>query len=245
MFRNIVMLFIVISLASCSNNKTSKEDPATIVQECIKTHGGEAYKNMDVQFTFRDKTVRLMHNNGLYSYERRFTDSSGKAIEDVLTNSGFVRKINGEVVSLSEKEVDSYREATNSIAYFMLLPYKLSEPAVQLRSEGSASIGDNIYDKVGVSFSADGGGKDHEDEFCFWINAKTHTMDYLSYANGGPRFRKATKRDTVGGIIFQNYENYQVLDTIIHPSQYDSAHEKGNSKLLSVIEQTDYKNNLK
>lgn len=245
MLKNLLLVFISLSLVACFGDKTNHEDPATIVQECIKTHGGEAYKNMDVSCTFRDYSIRIMQKNGLYTYERSTTDSVGNVIKDVVNNEGLTREINGKVATLTAKEMDTYSNAANSVAYFMLLPYKLSEPAVQLSWEGTSSVDGNMYNKIGVSFSADGGGKDHEDEFCYWINAKTHTMDYLSYANGGPRFRKATKRDTVGGIIFQNYENYQILDTTISTSAYDDAYKKGNMKLLSVIVQTGYKNNLK
>jgi hypothetical protein len=134
-----------------------------------------------------------------------------------------------------------YKEATNSIAYFVLLPYKLSEPAVQLEYLGQITINQQLYNKVKVSFRQEGGGKDYGDIFCYWFNAKTKMLDYLAYANGGPRFRKATQRTTVKGIVFQNYDNYVLLDSNIITSNYDSAYIKQRIKLLSKIEQTDFK----
>jgi bacterioferritin (cytochrome b1) len=65
----------------------------------------------------------------------------------------------------------------------------------------------------------------------------------LSYANGGPRLRKATKRETVGGIVFQDYENYEILDKTISTTEYDKAFLEGKSKLLSKIEQSNYSAN--
>ena len=68
-------------------------------------------------------------------------------------------------------------------------------------------------------------------------------MDYLSYSSGGPRFRKATKRDKVDGITFQNYENYELKDTTLATYNYDKAFLAGDAKLLSIIEQQNYKSN--
>jgi hypothetical protein len=54
---------------------------------------------------------------------------------------------------------------------------------------------DKQYDVVGVTFGQDGGGKDFDDEFHYWINKQTHKVDYLAYSyrtnDGGVRFRTA------------------------------------------------------
>lgn len=68
-------------------------------------------------------------------------------------------------------------------------------------------------------------------------------MDFLSYANGGSRFRKAVKKDTIAGIIFQDYENYQVLGSSIETFNYDTEFIAGRVKLLSKIEQQNYNDN--
>jgi hypothetical protein len=45
----------------------------------------------------------------------------------------------------------------------------------------------------GSNFGQDGGGKDFDDEFHYWINKQTHKIDYLAYNyqndDGGVRFR--------------------------------------------------------
>jgi hypothetical protein len=43
------------------------------------------------------------------------------------------------------------------------------------------TIKDKQYDVVGVTFGQDGGGKDFDDEFHYWINKQTHKVDYLAY----------------------------------------------------------------
>jgi len=84
-----------------------------------------------------------------------------------------------------------------------------------------------------VIFDQKGGGKDYEDEFFYWINWQTNTLDYLSYANCGPRLRKAVKRETACGIVFQDYE---ILDETISTTECDKAFLEGKAKLLSKIE---------
>lgn len=214
-----------------------------IIDQCIEAHGGENYREFDVSFDFRKFKVRLTQTGAQFSYERTMTDSLNNVYHDSLTNNTFVRKLNGKPLELSQKDTDKYREGTNSIAYFVLLPYKLSEPAVNLKYVGEITIENQKYDKIKVTFDQEGGGKDHEDEFCYWINRQTHTLDYLSYANGGPRFRKATKRETIGGIVFQDYENYEILDKTISTTEYDKAFLEGKYKLLSKIEQSNYVSN--
>lgn len=65
-------------------------------------------------------------------------------------------------------------------------------------------------------------------------------MDYLSYASGGPRFRKAIKREKVDGVVFQDYENYEVPDSTLATFNYDKAFTSGSVELLSKIEQSNY-----
>lgn len=229
--------------SSSSAKKEIDEKAKAIVDQCIEAHGGSHYQAFDVSFDFRKFKVRLKQTGAQFSYERTMTDSLNNVYHDSLTNDAFVRKLNGKPLELSQKDTNKYREGTNSIAYFVLLPYKLSEPAVNLKYVGETTIANQSYDKIKVTFDQEGGGKDYEDEFCYWINRQTHTLDYLSYANGGPRFRKAIKRQTVGGIVFQDYENYEILDKTLPTTEYDQAFLAGKSKLLSKIEQSNYVSN--
>lgn len=227
----------------CMAQKAIDKKAQKVIRECVAAHGGKHYQNFDISFDFRKYKVSIWVKNADFKYERTTQDSSKNDILDVLNNAGFVREINGVKQILSAKEEDRYREGLNSIAYFALLPFKLTDPAVNLAHIGTIKIDDQKYDKIKVWFNAEGGGKDHEDVFCYWINQKTHTLDYLSYANGGPRFRKATKRATVSGIVFQDYENYEILDKTIRTDEYDKAFMQGKAKLLSKIEQVNYKAN--
>ncbi|NBB23484.1 hypothetical protein GVN20_29335 [Runella sp. CRIBMP] len=233
----LLFLFVFSPVQSPQNPTTPKQ----IFEACVKAHGGNNYEKFDISFDFRKFRYRISQEGEKFSYERTTTDSLKNVIVDVLDNPHFERKINGVQQSLSAKDESKFRESTNSIAYFVLLPYKLLDKAVNLEWMGTTEIEGQQYDKIKVWFDVEGGGKDHEDVFCYWINQKTKTLDYLAYDNGGPRFRKATKRETVGGIVFQDYENYELSDTTLKVFEYDAQFVVGKTKLLSKIEQANYK----
>ncbi len=235
----ITMLIII----SCSDRNRGDRKAIDIVEACIKKYGGENYRSMDISFDYRIFRVRLKQDGDAFSYERTFKDSLGNDIHDVLTNDDFRREINGKKVSLSGKDKEKYKEGLNAVAYFVLLPFKLSEPAVKLKYFEKAAIGQQEYHKIGVTFAQDGGGKDHEDEFCYWISVADSSMDYFSYSNGGPRFRKAIAQNTISGIIFQDYENYKILDSTLATKNYDQAFIAGQDSLFSIIRQTNYSSN--
>lgn len=230
------ILGIFLLFQSCQAQKNQDPKAATIVKQCIETHGGRNYRNFDISFDFRAFKVRLKHQGGKFRYERSTRDTSGQLIVDVLSNEGLARSING----VAQTPEDKYRESVNALAYFALLPYKLNEPAVNLKYIGEIQIGDQRYDKVEVTFDQEGGGKDFQEVYCYWINQQTHTMDYLSYSTGGPRFRKAIRQEKVGGILFQDYDNYEIKDTTLATRDYDREFMAGKAILLSKIEQSNY-----
>jgi hypothetical protein len=239
MKKNIILLLIVLGFEACKE-KTDKA--REIVDKSIEAHGGAKYKNFTAEFDFRKFHIKLIQKAGngevtRFQYERISKDSANNEIWDVLNNEGFLRIINGKKVNLSDKEITKYTNAINSVAYFVLLPYKLKDKAVNLEYLGETTIEKEKYDKVKVWFDKEGGGKDFEDVYCYWFNQKTHLIDYLAYTNGGPRFRRVKNRQTVGGIVFQDYENFAITDTTIQAFDYDKAFIAGKDSLLSLIEQ--------
>jgi hypothetical protein len=170
MLKHIRIFALLLLTLSCNTKRNDDTKAIKIIEQCIEKHGGKNYSNMDVSFDFRQFNVHLKQNEGTFLYERTMTDSMNQVLHDVITNDTFYRKVNGKKQDLSPKDFDKYREGINAIAYFVLLPYKLSEPAVKLKYLGEIMIENKSYDKIGVSFNAEGGGKDYEDEFCYWIN---------------------------------------------------------------------------
>jgi len=184
-----------------------------LIVETINAHGGERYNQAHYGFTFRDKAYTLLHNQNKSLYT--VTSIKNKdTILDVLDNDKLTRTVNGKAVALSEKDYAKYHEAINSVLYFATLPYKLKDKAVNKTHEGVTMVKGKKYELLGVSFDQEGGGKDYDDKFLYWINASTKTVDYLAYSystnNGGVRFRTAINPRTIKGIRFQDYINYKV-----------------------------------
>ncbi len=219
----------------------SQDKAQVIIKKSIKAHGGKAYNNFAVSLDFRQFHLVLTQNKTLFQYERTMTDSTQTVWHDVLNNDGFYRERNGIKVDLSEKDAKRYREGINSQAYFLLLPNKLNDKAVILNYLGEATVEGQKQYKIKVSFQKEGGGNDYEDVFCYWINQKTYLIDYIAYSEGGPRFRKATMRQKADGIVFQDYDNYEIKDKTIPTSDYDRVFTEGGARLLSKIEHRNIK----
>ena len=236
MVRYLLPLCIILSftLAACQPENPAK----TIIDQAVAAHGGDAYQNKRIAFDFRQYHLVLEQHDGKFRYERTYADSSGTPVREVLTNDSFARSLNDKPQELDTAQIGKYSRAVNSIAYFVLLPFKLIDPAVQPDVVGESQIDGQLYDKVRVRFRAEGGGKDHGDTFYYWFNRVTHTMGYLAYSEGGPRFRKAVNPQTVGGIRFQDYINYKSdNDDTTSVATYDRRYQARQLPVLSTIQQ--------
>ena len=237
MFRSLTVSFaFLLYITAC---KQPPDKAKQLINDATAAHGGDAHQNKRIEFDFRTFHLVLETQGERFRYERTYSDSANVPIREVLTNANFSRFMAGQPQQLDTAQVGKYSRAVNSIAYFALLPVKLNDPAVQSEYIGEATVDGNVYDKVRVRFRADGGGKDYQDVFCYWFNRKTHTMDYLAYSEGGPRFRKAVNPQVVGGIRFQDYINYEAPKTDTSAvSSYDQKYTAGQMTELSRIEQT-------
>ncbi|MGB5274183.1 MAG: DUF6503 family protein, partial [Flavobacteriaceae bacterium] len=111
--------------------------------------------------------------------------------------------------------------------------------AVNKTYAGETTIKEKNYDVLEITFDQKGGGKDHDDEFMYWIDTDTKHIHYLAYryssSGGGVRFRSAYNPRMVSGIRFQDFINYEApvgtpLDSL--PGLYEA----GKLKELSKIE---------
>ena len=66
-------------------------------------------------------------------------------------------------------------------------------------------------------------------------------MDHFAYSSGGNRFRQVLRTQRAGGVIFQDYINYQMPldDSTTSVLKYDSLYEAGKLRELSRIELLD------
>jgi hypothetical protein len=221
-------------MMGCQSNQQAR----TIIDAAVVAHGGDAHQNKRIEFDFRQFHIVLEHPEGRFRYQRAYRDSTGTQIDEILTNDGLTRSLNGKRQSLDAAQTKRYSQSVNAVAYFMLLPGKLTDPAVLPDYAGETKIDGQLYDKIRVRFRAEGGGDDFQDTFFYWFNQQTHTMDFLAYSSGGPRFRRAINPRTVGGIRFQDYINYKgdVTDTT-SVGDYDRRYQARQLPELSRIEQ--------
>ncbi len=242
----IYIILIVLFLAACG--KTANEslpeeqpDPAqTVIEKAIEVSGGEKYLNSTIRFDFRDRSYVGTRKNGLFIYERLFTDSLGN-YHDILDNKGFTRRLNDQDIDVVDSMAQKYTNSVNSVLYFALLPYGLNDPAVIKEYLGETEIGEKRYHKVKITFMQEGGGVDYQDVFVYWVNMENHFIDYFGYTyetdGGGKRFREAYDPQIVNGIRFQNYINYEPKEgDTTDITQFDSLYVSGQLDTLSLIE---------
>lgn len=227
-------LVFTLFLVSCQ-----QQDATQIINMVIEVHGGELYNAVEVEFDFRDHHYKSYYNQGAYKYERLLKDSSDQ-VQDILTNEGFTRKINGNVAQVTEKRAAAYSRSINSVMYFAFLPFKLNDQSVIKKYLGKARIKGQDYHKIEVTFQEDGGGEDFEDVFIYWIHPEAYTMDYLAYVyhtdGGGKRFRAPYNSRTIEGLKFADYINYEEPKEPFSIADYDSLFDADELPELSKIE---------
>lgn len=235
---------IILFFTSCTQEK--KELTADeIINKAIENAGGERYGNAEIDFVFRKREYKSTREGGKFQYERILIDSMGNKIHDVLNNKGLERFVNDTVTKLQDSLVLPVGNSINSVHYFVQLPYGLNVPAANKKLLGKDSIAGREYYEVQVTFSEEGGGTDHEDEYLYWIDTQNFEVDYLAYNfevnDGGIRFRKAFNPRIIQGIRFVDYENYKYEELSTALKDLDSLYEKRELELLSVIETKDVK----
>jgi hypothetical protein len=222
---------------TATGKQLSKAD--SIVDRTIEAHGGKLYDNADYSFVFRGTKYRFQNNETTYAYSSEI-QKGDSLIKNVMTPDKFERSINSNLQALNKEKTSQYSEALNSVIYFAMLPYKLQDTSVNRKFIEETTIKDKQYDVVGVTFGQDGGGRDFDDEFHYWINKQTHKIDYIAYNyrtnNGGVRFRTAFNTRVIDGITFQDYINYEApLETPLKdlPILYEQGKLKEVSQILT------------
>ncbi len=234
--RSLVLIFLLLLVLSCSGPLT---DPQQIVDKSIEVHGGEKYAHSTLSFDFRNRHYVAMTDDGKFSYERIFKDSTS-TIHDFLTNDGFVREINGQQQVLPDSMVKKYTSSVNSVIYFAQLPYRLNDPSVNKKLMGTTILEGQPYYKVEITFGEEGGGEGYSDTFYYWIHQETFVMDYLAYffeedKMWDIRFRKAFNRRKVNGILFQDYINFKPKASDAPFKDSESLYASGQFEELSRI----------
>ena len=216
-------------------------DPQYIVDQAIQAHGSRVLDNAILEFDYRGKHFIASRNNGQFTYERIYQDSTG-SVREVLNNEEAFKEVDGTRVELTEKKRYIIQETLNSVVYFGFVPYFLNDPAVIKKYLGESTVDNEPYHQVEITFMQENGGPDYEDRFVYWFHKETYAMDYLAYDfhinDGGTRLRKAFNIRTIEGVRVSDFYNYS-SDILPQPGTpietYGKVLADGNAKLLSEI----------
>ena len=246
-------LALAALLAACADAPASgpsgDAESVALVRAAQEAHGADALEGATLLFTFRGDPFVAWRDGGRFRYTRTTTDSLGREVVDVLDNDGVSRSVAGEAVPLAEDEARRIETAVNSVVYFATLPAALSDAAVRARSLGPDSVAGQRYDLLEVTFAQDGGGRDWEDRYLYWLHPERHTLDYLAYtyelspgASGeddtGHRFRRVLGTSDAGGFRVQDYENL-TADSLSRLEDYPAALARGRTRAVSEVRTED------
>tara|TARA_B100000927_G_scaffold97762_1_gene79017 strand:+ start:57784 stop:58515 length:732 start_codon:yes stop_codon:yes gene_type:complete len=234
MKKKIILLFLI--LVSCSNS--SHISTSQIINKSIKAHGWDQ-EDFSIVFDFRDYQYELKRKNKFYSFQRT-TKKEGNVVKDLMSSKKKLKRfINNKSVELSDSMTNVFSNSLNSVMYFFQLPRPLKDQAVITKYLGLAKIFNEKYWTIKVTFKENGGGKDYQDEFRYWININNGQIDYLAYnyltEGGGTRFRQAVNKQLNQGFIFQDYINFKPNVKFVSLDSLPILFEAGNLIKVSNI----------
>ena len=247
MKNKVFFLLLSLVLVGCKEAKDSGDLDAennkaqSIIDESIKVSGADAYDAFNLRFNFRDRQYISRRHGGNFEYTRITVDSTGTITKDIHSNvRPFERSINDQRVEISDTLATKIENSINSVNYFVLLPYGLNDPAVNKSYLGLEQIKSTNYHKIKVTFDQEGGGKDFDDVYVYWINENSNKIDYLAYSyhvdGGGMRFREAYNERYFEGIRIVDYNNFKPINDTAELHDLAKAFENDELKLLSKIE---------
>ena len=227
-----ISLFLLLA---CQNSKNLSAE--ALIEASVEAHGMNEFNKKAIEFQFRNYRYSQTQDKQGLVYTRR-KNTTPNILDLLHSKNGFQRTLAGEKVALSDSIALIYSESLNSVLYFFRLPLSLKDPGAIKTLMDTEQINGRAYQKVGVYFTSENGGVDHQDTFRYWFDKEIKTLDYLAYQYhtnaGGVRFRVAINRRAIEGLVFQDYENYTVpkntpLDDL--PKMY----EEGKLELVSLI----------
>ena len=242
----LALAVLVLTLGACGRPAPQGDARALALIDRARAHHGSALLDRaEVTFQFRGTPFVLRRDGGRFRYARTTTDSLGRTVEDVVDNDGTYRIIDGVEVRLDSAQAARTETAVNSVAYFALLPAPLADPAVRARLLTPDHVGGQDYDRVEVTFAREGGGRDHQDRYVYWLRQADGEIGHYAYsyletpgdtarAATGTRFRVPLGGRRVGGVLFQDWRNLSA-DSLGALEQFGDAYDRGRTFTVSEV----------
>jgi len=236
----LLILFIALVLFNCNEKEAKAINAEEIINKSITASGVKKLDNAVISFDFRDKHYEAGRYGGNFVMKRQFIEATDTII-DYLSNKNFERRVNGSLIAVQDSLVTLYSASINSVHYFAVLPYGLDGKAVNKKYLDSVNLKGQMYHKIKVTFSKDGGGEDFEDIFIYWVNTETSKIEYLAYSYNeddgkGLRFREAYNERTINEVRFVDYNNYKPKNDTVNLEDLDELFVENKLEFISKIE---------
>ena len=173
-----IAAFFVANLAAQSN-----PSPESIADQVMQALGGkEAWdQTRFLRFTFGRRTHNWDKWTGRHRIEGQTQDGKKYLVlHNLNTRQGEAwldgQKLEGDA---AKEWLDRAYQAWINDTYWLLMPYKLRDPGVNLAYAGSEQIDGKTYDKLHLTFG--NVGLTPKDQYWAWINRDTHLMDRWAF----------------------------------------------------------------
>lgn len=245
----LALLLAFVGLAACDRAPTGPigdADAVALVRAAREAHGSDRLDARTLHFTFRGTAFSTWTDGGRFRHTRTSADSLGREVRVVVDNDGVARTVGGaDAPFADDAERLAAAESVGSVVYFVRLPAPLTDPAVRVRSLGRDTVDGAPYDALEVTFAQDGGGRDWQDRYVYWLHPARRTVDFLAYsyrespgdtarAATGHRFRRLVGVQTVDGLRVQDYENLSA-DSLARLEDYPDALAAGRTFRVSEV----------
>lgn len=237
---NIVLILFGMIALSCNEPDKNLTDSQAIVDNAIQISGKDKLNHSTLKFSFRNVDYTSEGKCNYFVYERRFNRQDSLIRDSYNTQTGLKRYINDSIEPIADSTAFKYAESLNSINYFIQLPLRLNDEAVQKTYIGLDTIRGKAYHNLMVKFDENNGGTDFQDVYYYWFGKEDYKLDYLAYSfvvnGGGIRFREAYNERIIKGVRFVDYKNYKPKNKDTNLNNISKAFENNNLELLSEIE---------
>jgi hypothetical protein len=186
MHRILLATLMALCLAGALSAQTAAPAPGAsdVANQVMQALGGkEAWDNTHfLRFTFAGRrTHHWDKHTGRHRVEGQTPEGKKYVVlENINTHQGEAwldgKKVEGDEL---KTWLDRGYGAWINDTYWLLMPYKLQDPGVNLTYEGTEQLDGNTYDKLHLSFG--NVGLTPGDEYWAWINRDTHLMDRWAY----------------------------------------------------------------
>jgi hypothetical protein len=216
-----IALTLAIVLARPGAGESSPQALA-VADAMIQALGGQAAWDSThfIHFTFNGRRTHTWDKwTGRHRVEGQTKDHEPYVVLDNIVTHQGTAYVNGKQIEgeLAKQMVDNAYAAWVNDTYWLLMPYKIKDPGVNLSYAGEDQIDGKAYDKLALTFGQVG--LTPGDHYWVWINRDSHLMDRWAYLlQDQPRDAAPTAWLWQG---WQPYDKIQLAPMRVQPGASD------------------------